>query len=347
MNFVDYIKENKDKILLTSIIATILTIIIGCIILPDIFYDNFIWKYFWGPILSDAQDKTVSYNGIDAADKFTWLSELIYGLMVLIVIYYLYKLIKKWDISIDSKLFLGVFPFILIGTIARVFEDSNFFTEPFVYWFITPLIYIQIVIWVIVLIIVGHFLEIKFKENKYISIPNLLLSVGTIILIPFIFYIIVWFTGGKWGPNQGDYVDVFLLIIGIVSLITFLVYLISRFFRKNENIAVFSKPINLAMIFGHLIDGITSWISIYDPFNMDLPTYFEKHPASDLLMNIWPPLFPIVKFLLVILIIYIFDVLYKEELRNYQKIVYILKIVIFLLGFAPGLRDLLRVAMGV
>ena len=105
--------------------------------------------------------------------------------------------------------------------------------------------------------------------------------------------------------------------------------------------------ISLSIMIGHMIDGLASYISIYDPLKMGLPIYIEKHPASNVLMEIWPPLFPLVKFLLIIFIIYIFDILYKEELKNYQTFVNLLKIGILILGFSPGVRDLLRVTMGV
>jgi uncharacterized membrane protein len=125
------------------------------------------------------------------------------------------------------------------------------------------------------------------------------------------------------------------------------VYLVGRFFKNNDKISIYSNPFNLALIMGHMIDGVTTYVSIYDPLKMGLPLYSEKHPASDLILNVWPPLFPIVKFLLIILIIYVLDVLYKEELKNHRQMVNILKTVIFILGFAPGVRDLLRVMMGV
>jgi uncharacterized membrane protein len=64
-------------------------------------------------------------------------------------------------------------------------------------------------------------------------------------------------------------------------------------------------------------------------------------------MELWPPLFPIVKFILIILVIYVFDILYKKELERYSRLVNLLKIGIFILGVSPGLRDLLRVTMGV
>ena len=95
------------------------------------------------------------------------------------------------------------------------------------------------------------------------------------------------------------------------------------------------------MVVGHLIDGITSYISIYDPLEMNLPRYTEIHPASNFLLELWPPLFPIVKFILILIIIYIFDILYKKELYQQQHLVNLLKIWIVVLGLAPGLRDLL------
>ena len=75
--------------------------------------------------------------------------------------------------------------------------------------------------------------------------------------------------------------------------------------------------------------------------------YSEKHPASNLLLEIWGPLFPIVKFILIIVVIYVFDIYFKDELKNYLTLVNLLKICILILGFSPGVRDLLRVTMGV
>jgi uncharacterized membrane protein len=147
--------------------------------------------------------------------------------------------------------------------------------------------------------------------------------------------------------TEGVRFDVFLLVMSLTALFVTVVFLIAYFLRKKENFSVYKKPLNLSMLSGHLIDGLTSWISIYDPFHMGLPSYIEKHPASNLLLQIWPPLFPIVKFLLIILVIYVFDVLYKKELTRYSRLVNLIKIGIFILGVSPGLRDLLRVTMGV
>lgn len=404
-----WFEKNKIYILLSILTIIILTIIIGCIFVPSIFYDQWIWKYYWGPIVADANpnSSTAVHNGVIAIEGYTLISEITYGIILIIAIFAIYKLLKKLQIIIDWKFCLALMPYILLGPVSRVLEDADYFNIPFVYWFISPLIYLQIAAYALFFVITGYLIEKHFKnninnkfklfypvilllivnvfvallwtngaqygvdiidsfifylvscvallpilslylKNKIITVNTLLFSGGMLFLLPGLYIIGKWVLGYFWGDISPDVrFDVFELIIVLVSIIAIAVYLFSRRFDKNEKIAVFKQPLNISMIIGHMIDGLTSYISIYDPLKMGLPIYVEKHPASNVLMEIWPPLFPIVKFLLIIFIIYIFDILYKEELKNYQTFVNLLKIGILILGFSPGVRDLLRVTMGV
>jgi uncharacterized membrane protein len=187
----------------------------------------------------------------------------------------------------------------------------------------------------------------RFIKKQTINVNTVIFSGGLLIVLPCFFLIGRWMTGDQWSGSYGTYLNVFLLILGLVAFIVFLVYLLAWIYRKHDTIRVYKEPLNLSMLAGHLIDGITSYVSIYDPLSMGLPSYIEKHPASNSLMELWPPLFPIVKFLLIIMVIYVFDVAYKKELTKYSRLVNLLKICIFILGISPGLRDLLRVTMGV
>jgi uncharacterized membrane protein len=184
-------------------------------------------------------------------------------------------------------------------------------------------------------------------KKQTMTVNTVIFSGGLLTVLPCIFLIGQWILGDQWSEAYGTYPNVFLFVIGLVALIIFLVYLIAWIFRKHDTIRVYKEPLNLSMLAGHLIDGITSYVSIYDPLNMGLPSYIEKHPASNSLMVLWPPLFPIVKFLLIITVIYVFDIAYKKDLIKYSRLVNLLKIGILILGIAPGLRDLLRVTMGV
>jgi len=346
MDIKKFYHNNKFSILLSIGLTIILIFIFGSVFFPSIFYDQFIWKYFWGPILSDAEGYTQYYNGIKSEEKFTLVSELIYGLLIITILFGLYKLFKRWNISVNWHFCLSIMPYILAGSITRVLEDSEFFIKPSVYLFITPIIYFQILLLFLIFLIIGYFIQNKLKIS-YLNVNSVLFISGIFYLLPFIYYTIQWLLGYQWIDSSPIRYDVFLLVVLLVGSIIFFVYLFSRYIKKYEIFKIYSKPLNLAMLGGHMVDGITSYISIYDPLNMGLPSYYEKHPASDLIMNIWPPLFPIIKFILIILVIYVFDVVYKEEFEGYPRLINLLKIGIFILGFAPGFRDLLRVLMGV
>jgi uncharacterized membrane protein len=398
---------SKHKLMIVGILLIIVlgVIALGLLLAPSIFYDQWIWKYYWGPVVADASGHTVSYHGVATDEGYTIISEITYGVILIGALYGLYQLLKKLEISIDWYFCLALLPYILFGPVTRVLEDANYFFVPGVYWFISPLIYVQTTAYVLIFLFIGFFLQrrasswsrkriflmlflvyaiidvaysivwylgihyamyrvepgvfyllsvlaflpilYRWVKRQSQTINNVIFSGGLLIVLPCFYLIGRWILGSQWSSTEGVRFDVFFLVMGLTALIVTLVFFFAFRFRKNEAIAVYKKPLNLSMLGGHLIDGLTSWISIYDPFRMGLPSYMEKHPASNLLLQIWPPLFPIVKFLLIILVIYVFDVLYAKELTRYARLVNLIKIGIFILGISPGLRDLLRVTMGV
>jgi len=345
MKIVEIYRRNPTTFCIYLLLIIIVIIMGGVVLLPSIFYDQWIWKYYWGPTVADAIGGTASHNGVVAHEGYTIVSEITYGIILIIALFAIYKLLKKLKITIDWKFALALMPYILFGPVSRVLEDTGYFNEPVVYWFISPFIYLQIAVYALFFLLLGYYIEKRFKKPK-LTVNNILFVGGLLFLVPSLIPIASWILGNRWNTTTGVSFDVFLIVISLVILIVGLVYITAYFYRNKEKIAIFKNPLNLAMLSGHLIDGLTSYISIKDPFSMGLH-YAEKHPASNVLLEIWGPLFPIVKFLLIILVIYVFDVLYKDELKNHLNLVNLLKIGILILGFSPGLRDLLRVVMGV
>jgi len=348
MKIIEAFRKKPNTFLLWILLVIVIIIIVGIILLPNVFYDQWIWKYYWGPVVADAQNSAggVAYhNDIAAFEGYTIVSELTYGIILVFALYAIYKLLKRLKIVVDWRFALALMPYILFGPVSRVLEDTGYFEEPIAYWFISPLIYLQIAFFALLFLFLGYYLEKKFKKPR-LRVNTVIFIGGLILLFPSLYLIGIWILGDRWGYSTGIKFDLFLIILALVLLIVGLVYLFAYILRNKEKITVFKNPLNLTMLSGHLIDGLTSYISIKDPFSMGL-NYAEKHPASNALLEIWGPLFPIVKFLLIIFVIYVFDVLYKKELKNHLTLVNLIKICILILGFSPGVRDLLRATMGV
>ena len=405
MTLKQWFQGHQIPVLIVIFFIIIGAILLGVLFLPELFYDQWIWRYYWGPVVADSAGHSVSYHGVVAYEGYTLVSELTYGIILVIALFGIYKISKKLQIVIDWRFCLSLMPYIVFGPVTRVLEDADYFSTPLVYWFISPLIYVQIATAALFFILMGHFfytrsqgdqgkqvlffpilllffvniilttmwisgaaVELEVFEpvvlyliscfgilpliynvwkRKQVTVNIMLFSGGLVLILPSLYLVGRWIAGLQWGFSHGVRFDVFLLIIGLIGVIVGAVYFFSRKYETYDGFAVYQHPLNLAMIVGHLIDGLTSYVSIYDPLNMGLPVYFEKHPASNFLMEIWPPLFPIVKFLMIVVVIYLFDVFYKKELTRYVTLMNLVKIGILILGFSPGLRDLLRVTMGV
>jgi uncharacterized membrane protein len=347
MRLMERHRKHKTIIYLAAPLLILGVIIIGYLVAPGLVYDQWIWKYYWGPVVADAAPDviTATYHGVIAEEGYTIVSEITYGIILIAALFVIYKFLKKLEIKIDWRFCLALMPYILFGPVTRTLEDTNYFNEPFVYWFISPLIYLQIAAYALLFLLLGYYLEQKYNKRK-LTVNTVVFLGGVILLLPSLYLIARWILGDQWSASAGVRFDVFAIVIGLVAFIVGLVYLVAYLYRHKESIAVYRNPLNLAMLAGHLIDGLTSYISIKDPFLMGL-SYSEKHPASNFLLEIWGPLFPIAKFALIIVVIYVFDILYKDELKDHLTLVNLLKIGILILGFSPGLRDLLRVTMGV
>lgn len=189
-----------------------------------------------------------------------------------------------------------------------------------------------------------------------------LFSLGLPLVAPPIWLIATWLRGSIWAPEAWNQ-EIFLragaamLAFALVATaaVALLAFVLSRKLtgKARENALLYAGGLNLALVFGHALDAFATWIALLDPLGFDLPRYAEKHPFSDFLLQLGAGTwfhglaFPIAKLAMIALVIWILDREFKEENPGDRELVGLIKMAIFVLGFAPGTRDLLRVTMGV
>lgn len=113
-----------------------------------------------------------------------------------------------------------------------------------------------------------------------------------------------------------------------------LCYLVNKFTKYK----IFEDKTNFFIVLGQGIDGIASSVAV---------TFFafsEQHVVSDMLMQIHPGLFVIVKLALGVLIAYSLDEYIKDEPKH-EKIINFVKITITIIGLAVGLGSLLKLGI--
>lgn len=282
-------------------------------------------KYFLDPILS---------NG-----WFNPVNTIVYSIFLVIGVYYVYRLLKGREIVIDRKFFYAILPFILWASSTRVLHDAaflgklpteglnSFYSLPI---FPTPGSYILTFLFAFLSLCIGMLLQKKLKVPYW----KTMLSIGTFFTI--INFAILLFIGMSAIPLG--------LVLGFTLLWSGLIFLaykssdIIKWKDYSSHIKEILTRNNQVILLGHIIDASATFTSLV------FFGYVEQHVLPRLLF----PYFGIVsmfalKIVVVIPVLYIID-RYGGEDRNFVNF---LKIVVFILGFAPGLRDLLRLMAGV
>jgi len=353
-------------------VAVAVIFIILVALFPHALYDNFLWKYIIGPVVADATGKPVQHNGVYAYEGYTPVSEAIYGILMVLFIYLTYLFFERNGIVVDLRFLLLSIPFMLYGSMARVMEDAGIFSRPLSYFFISPFIYVQIGILFVFSLLYG----IRFRGKRafmllmlaaialYTFLYIFLLS-SPYALHPAIFAILSLIALWIYGKMEDGYLSSMFSIgflcfsSSLLSLILFaikganlfpailitpllaaLVAMLLYFLGIRFNFSLLGNRINFTLIFGHMLDAITTYFAVVNPFKWKI-NYGEKHPLPDFLMKSFYGVgYPVLKFLVILGVIYVVDDL-KKNLKN------TIKFFILFLGLSPGIRDVLRILLGV
>lgn len=245
----------------------------------------------------------------------------IYIALLIAIIWALKKFLFP-RITIDKGFVYAIAPYMLIGIFIRVLVDAGVFPAD-QRWSITPGVYVLTIILALIGIVLGKLIGRRFRI-QYWKISS---AVGIIILLPLSYELMQHVT----------YPERMLYPLLMASAITGLVLLAGRLLRMP----VYSKPDNLAIIFSHLLDGCATFIAInYYGFYEEhlLPIYLIGAAGNDAFIMV-PA-----KLILILAVVYFVDKWQKEE-KTDEKLYLAIKILLFILGIGPGIRDMLLPAM--
>jgi uncharacterized membrane protein len=275
--------------------------------------DNFIYDYFIQPLWN--------HEGYNVVNTLT------YAAIALVAAYLLYRILKG-RIRFDEGFIRSVLCFVLLGSTMRVITDaidSGVFkpVTPFHQWVlqsriwdysyltVTPGIYVVIA----AILLVSMAVLYKMKRMEWLGYVALALWLPQfLLLLPFMNYIVY---------------SLPILILAAVPA-----YLAVKYFKD---------PILAAIVAGQALDGAATFF-IIDVFSaITGKAYFEQHVLSSAIGAIAGTYFAfyLVKIAVAFAAAYI---LQKEDMdaddRNYVALL------LMVMGFAPGLRDMLRMTMG-
>lgn len=277
---------------------------------------EFIYKYYIDPIRYGQP-----YNVVDTTT---------YALVLLVAIYILYRWFSRSKtIAIDGRFVLATLPYVVLGGLLRVVQDTGMITSDLQYLLITPLIYFLLFFFTAGVLVVASSIQKAGMVRDYIPVYSVTGIVAALVAAG----VLVSFGIGNTVVDAG----VVAFIIGLGLLTTALVYAAMRYLLRWEYAA---DPLYLALIFGQMLDASAT------SFGIDLHPleYVEVHVVGSNLIA-WTgtafSMFPL-KLLVLFPGIYIL-----ERFRNEGSPVlwHLIVLAMITVGLAPGVRDMVRMML--
>lgn len=209
-------EDNKLLAWFLIILIPTFTLLFGSLLFEEIFWESFLWRYFWGPVVADAEAQPV--NGITAG--YNIINTVTYGVVLVVSFFGIYELITHFNIQIDEKFVFSLLPWIFLGGSLRSLEDVGIFEDPLDKLMISPMIYFLLGISAILLMVIGAYISHKnldsFTTNSLKAVLLLPLPLIYLILSSYLTVFSVWF----------------LVVILVVAIISFIIGY--KYFELNE-----------------------------------------------------------------------------------------------------------------
>lgn len=276
---------------------------------------EFLYKYYIDPI---------RYG-----QAYTLVDTLTYALILIVAVYLVYRGLRRYKIAIDEDLVLATLPFVVLGGLLRVVEDTGMITSDLRFLLITPLIFFTVFVVAAVALFAGKLAENAGIVSRYSQVYG-----GTGIVASLVAgAALVWF-----GLTETTIaLDVLAAILVLASVSSLALWALLAYGAKWDYV---SNILYKLLIFGHMLDAsATSYGIDIHPVH-----YVEQHVVGSNLIDLTGTAFSmfLLKIAVIIPAIYILELYKKEGSTDLWHLILLAMIVI---GMAPGIRDMVRMVL--
>lgn len=251
----------------------------------------------------------------------------VYILILFAIIFIFLKIFER--IRLDRRFLILISPYVVMGISIRLLVDVGRIEFNQLYS-VTPGVYIVTIVLGLIFISLGFLIQ-RLTGIDYWILPFIS---GSIISLFLVYQLSSYLINPGWIPYP----------VLLAIFITLAIYAISILFK----IEIFQKTSNLGIIFAHLLDGSATSLALDN-----YPNFYEEHLLPSYLISLAGDnafiMVPI-KLSIILLALYFIERWYEEEKKEnnrckHNTLYTVIKLVIFIIGIGPGIRNTLLPAL--
>lgn len=364
---------------LAAFLGGVAVIVVAALAFRRRVYDGFLWRYFWGPVDADAHgascavrsggttERLYSQSACRAADGivvtpgYTTVSTVSYAIVLVFMLFGVLLLLRRLDVRMTSRVYLAMFPFMLLGGTLRVVEDVNvaflradagmLIPYPPVALIISPFIYFVMFVFTLITLVVSIYLARGGVLETYEPLVGTVGGIAFVGTVGWLLYI------SATSEIVGFFPSVAIITVAGATLIAGLFWWASQRYAPSINEG--TGRIGPLIVWGHSVDGVANVLSLDWTGAIGTGvTYGSKHVVNEATVRItervqpawlseaigtaWP--FLLIKIAAAVIVVWVFNDEIFEESPRYA---YLLLIAILAVGLGPGTRDMLRAMLAI
>ncbi|AHF80499.1 DUF63 family protein [Thermococcus paralvinellae] len=256
-------------------------------------------------------------NPIKYNTGYNVVNTLTYAIILGIAALAVYKILKRLGIKYDNAFFRALIPYMIFGAFTRALTDATIY--PRTYLTVTPGIYVLTFAITFTALLITHKLFEDWRK-VFLYFGWALVGFDFVMLLTHLDKVHFTWIVLKY------FIPAVIIAEGIIYLMTKKIELV----RENSY-----------LFYAHFYDATTTFVGI------QFMGYWEQHVLPRFLINLTgtAAVMYLLKFVTLMIVLYLMKEL--QETESDKELMDFIKTVVFILGFAPGTRNLLRMLMGV
>jgi uncharacterized membrane protein len=283
---------------------------------------DFISKYYVDPIIQ--------------GQAYTIVDTLTYAVILIAAVWLVWRWLRHAGIVIDHGFVLATIPYVVLGGLLRVVEDTGIIPAPWYVLLVTPLIFFVIFFYAIIALVCSRALEqhglISSYKKGYAGAGIFAAAVSALVLLCAGAGIIEM-------PGHEPVIALWVLA-AILSLALATSAVLWGLLRYLAGWDFVSDIMYRLLIFGHMLDASATSIGI----DIHPVPYVEQHVVGSALIDATGTAFAMfpLKLAVVVPAIYILE-MYRKE--GNSELWHLIVLAMIMVGMAPGIRDMVRMVL--
>lgn len=304
----------RPALVLSIILLAFATLLLLAAVFPEAFYYPIVWKYYWGPLVSDSAGRPLTRGGVTAYPGYNLVDTATWAIILGASLWTLLDAFRKRGIQFTRALTLSFIPMIVAGGTMRGLVELDWLPEPWAYLFITPNIYVVFFLYTLLALAIGLILETRTAGR--VRHWHATLAAGLLATV------ITWAGWASFIATSETVRWIVLWeIFGYSALLTGAVVLASWKLQFARD------PYYVLVLYGQIVDGMQNYIGI-------TKGYTSKLMGPNLLAILGDPGLLVAKILLMVPMLAYLKA--KAEPEGDANTLHLILLAILALGLAMG-----------